>query len=138
MSVLQHDERRDHLAARLVRPADDAALGHGRVREERALHFDRADAVRGDLDDLVGAAAEPEVAVLVDVGRVAGVVDARDLAPSSRGSYRSGSPQSAGVRPGNGRVSTMMPFSFGRARLARPSSRRRLDAGQRDARPTRA
>ena len=72
------------------------------MREERALDFDRAEAVRGDLDDLVGAAAEPEVAVLVDVRRVAGVVDAGDLAPSSRGRSapaRPTAPASARERP---------------------------------------
>src|SRR6187200_2476169 len=35
----------------------------------------------GDLDDLVGPPAEPEVAVLVDGGSVAGKVSARDAPP---------------------------------------------------------
>ena len=46
VAVLEQHERGDHLAARLVGPADDAALGDGRMREERALDLDRADAVR--------------------------------------------------------------------------------------------
>jgi hypothetical protein len=36
--------------------------------------FDRADAVGGDLDDLVRPAGKPEVAVFVDMGRIACVV----------------------------------------------------------------
>jgi hypothetical protein len=72
--VLQHDEGGDDLAPQLVGPADGAAFGHGRMREEGALHFDGAEPVRGNLDDLVGASREPEVAVLVHVRRVARVV----------------------------------------------------------------
>ena len=42
----EHHERRDHLAAQLVGPADDAGLGDRRVLQERALDLDRADAMR--------------------------------------------------------------------------------------------
>ena len=76
-----------------------------------ALDFDGADAVAGDLDDLVGAAAEPDVAILIDVRRVAGVVDAGNLAPSSRGRSAPARPTGRRSDPGNGRLSTMMPFS---------------------------
>ena len=72
---LQGDERRDDLAAQLVRHAGHARFGDGRVAQERRLDLDRADPVIGDLDDLVGATGEPDVAVLVDVGGVADVVD---------------------------------------------------------------
>src|SRR3712207_9525934 len=65
----------------MVRPAEDTRLGDRRVTQEGGLHFDRTDAVAGDLDDLVGAAAEPEVAVLVDRGGIAGEIDARDAGP---------------------------------------------------------
>src|SRR3989442_1765583 len=64
--LLQYDERGDHLPAKLVRPAGDAGLGDGGMPQERGLDLDRADAVIGDLDDLVGTAREPDVAVLVD------------------------------------------------------------------------
>src|SRR5207247_5415719 len=55
----------------------------GGVTEERGLDLDRADPVIGDLDDLVGATAEPHVAVSVDRRRIAGEVDgfARHLLP---------------------------------------------------------
>src|SRR5439155_20719284 len=75
VALLQDDEGGDDLAAQLVGPAGDAGLGDGGVLHERALDLDGADAVRGDLDDLVGPPAEPHVAVLVDGGGVAGEVD---------------------------------------------------------------
>ena len=56
-------------------------FGDGRVAQERRLDLDRPDPVIGDLDDLVGAPGEPDVAVLVDVGGVADVVPVGDLAP---------------------------------------------------------
>src|SRR5256885_16546836 len=53
------------------------------MTKERGLDLDRADAMVGDLDDLVGAAAEPHVAVLVDRRRVPGEVHglSGDLVP---------------------------------------------------------
>ena len=81
VTVLQQDERRNHFAAHLVGTADHAAFGDRRMLQARALHLDGADAVAGNLDDLVGAAAEPDVAVLVDVRGVAGVVDAGNPLP---------------------------------------------------------
>src|SRR5271165_1756733 len=48
--------------------------------EERGLPFDGTDAVPGNLDYLVGAAGGPDVAVIVDVGRISAVIDvANDL-----------------------------------------------------------
>ena len=44
-------------------------MGH-----QRALHLKRADAVAAALDDVVGAAHKPVVAVLIEVGEVAGEV----------------------------------------------------------------
>ena len=67
--------------------------------------------MRGDLDDLVGAAREPDVAVLVDMGRVAGRVDARDPLPVVASVPLRLAPQASAVRPGNGRLMTMIPFS---------------------------
>src|SRR5262245_47126764 len=72
--------------------------------QARALDFDGPDAMAGDLDDLVGAAAEPDVAILVDVRRVAAVVRAGNafpvvasvalrLAPESRRQTREGALQ---------------------------------------------
>ena len=57
MPLPEHDERGDDLAAQLDRAAGDARLGDRRVAEERRLDLDGAEPVAGDLDDLVGAAA---------------------------------------------------------------------------------
>jgi hypothetical protein len=60
------------LPPQLVGRRDDGGLRHGGVRGEGRLHLDRADPVaRGD-DHVVGAPLEPEVAVLVLAGAVAG------------------------------------------------------------------
>ena len=76
VAVLQRDERLDHLAGHRVGLADHAGLGDGRVLHQRALDLERADQVAGGLDHVVGAADEPEVAVGVAPGEVAGEVPA--------------------------------------------------------------
>jgi hypothetical protein len=40
------------------------------MREKRGFHFDGADTVSGNFDDLVGAASEPNVAIIVGVCRI--------------------------------------------------------------------
>jgi hypothetical protein len=55
---------------------DDRGLGDGGVIDERALDLHRADAVAGDVHHVVDAAEQPEVAVVVELGAVAGEVDA--------------------------------------------------------------
>ena len=45
--------------------------------DQRALDFHRADAMAGDVEHVVHAAEQPEVAVLVALGAVAGEVDVR-------------------------------------------------------------
>ena len=73
----------DGLALDLVRQADGRGLGHGRVADQRRFDLGRAQAIAGDLDDVVHAADDPVVAVLVALGRVAGQVDARDTCSST-------------------------------------------------------
>src|SRR3974377_2291398 len=51
------------------------------MAQERGLHLDGADTVTGDFDDFIGAPSEPHIAVLVDLRRVSGVIDARDNRP---------------------------------------------------------
>ena len=84
MADLEDDERGDDFAAQLVRRRRHAGLGDGRVSQEGRLDLDRADPMAGDLDDLVRATREPDVAVVVDVGRVADVVDRPGSATSSQ------------------------------------------------------
>ena len=55
--------------------ADDGRLGDVRVVDERRLDLHRRDAVAGDVHDVVDAPEQPEVAVGVDPGAVAGEVD---------------------------------------------------------------
>ena len=53
---------------------DDGRFGHGGVLEQGRLDLERADQVAGRVDDVVVAAGEPEVAVGVELGPVAGDV----------------------------------------------------------------
>ena len=57
---------------------DDAALGDGRVAAHDLLHLAGAQAVRADVDHVVGAAADGHVPVLVDEAAVAGEVVTRE------------------------------------------------------------
>ena len=74
-ALLERDERGDRLALDLVRSSDHGGFGDARVIDERALDFHRADAVAGDVDHVVHAAEQPEVAVGVALRAVAGDVD---------------------------------------------------------------
>jgi hypothetical protein len=53
----------DGLALELVGAADDRGLGDLGVRDQRALDLHGRQAVAGDVDDVVDAAHDPEVAV---------------------------------------------------------------------------
>ena len=68
VAAAQRDERLDQLAGHRVGLADHAGLGHRRVLHQRALDLERPDQVPGRLDHVVGAADEPEVAVVVHAG----------------------------------------------------------------------
>ena len=74
--ALQDDEGADRLAGRLVGPADDRRLGDQRgVRDQRRLDLHRAHAVAADVEDVVDAAGDREVAGLLVADRaVAGEV----------------------------------------------------------------
>ena len=107
------------------------AFSDGGMLQARALDFDGADAMAGDLDDLVGAAAEPDVPVLVDVRGVAAVVDARNALPVVPAVALGFSPQTRGEtrkRP----LQDHDPFFTGRARSAVERDDRRVDARQRN------
>ena len=70
------DEGEHRLALDLVRAADHRGLGDARMRDQRALDLHRAEAVAGDVQHVVDAAHDPEVAVLVAARAVAGEVEA--------------------------------------------------------------
>ena len=77
----QGDETDDGLALDLIRPRNHCRFRHRRVAHQRAFDFHRAEAVAGDLNDVVHAAQHPDVAVFVALGGVAGEIDAGNLAP---------------------------------------------------------
>ena len=68
---LGHDEPDRHLALERVGHADDRALGDVRVRGEHLFHGAGREPVAGHVDDVVHAAHDVEVAVLVLVAGVA-------------------------------------------------------------------
>ena len=69
--ALQRHEGADRLAGVLVGLADDRALGDLGVRDDGRLDLCGGHAVPGDVEHVVHAAHDPEVAVLVAAGGVA-------------------------------------------------------------------
>ena len=59
----------------------DGRLGHRRMLDQRAFQLERADAVVGRFEHIVGAADIGQIAVVVDAGDIAGAIDARRDAP---------------------------------------------------------
>jgi hypothetical protein len=70
----QDDEGHDGLTGGLVVGADDRGLGDPRVADQRRLDLGRRQAVAGDVHDVVDPAEQPDVALLVLLGAVAGEV----------------------------------------------------------------
>ena len=64
----------DRLAGGGVVGTDDCRLGDGRVRHERRLDLGGGDPVTGHVHHVVDATEQPEVAVVVELGAVAGEV----------------------------------------------------------------
>ena len=80
-AAAQRDVGDDRLPGRRVVGADDGRLGDRRVRHEGALDLGGRDAVAADVHHVVDAAEQPEVAVVVELGAVAGEVAAGEPAP---------------------------------------------------------
>ena len=78
MPSLSATIRLDHLAGGRIGNADHAGLGDGRMLHQRAFHFERTDEMAGALDDVVGAADEPIVALAVPHREIAGEIPAAD------------------------------------------------------------
>src|SRR5699024_9633139 len=72
--VAENDEGAGDLALDLVMDPDDGSLGHSRVGGDDGLDDAGRQAVTGDVDDIVGAPHDVDVAVLVEVAGVAGEV----------------------------------------------------------------
>ena len=70
-----HDHETDgDLTLQIIGDADDGAFGHVRVGGQNLFHGPGGEAVAGDVDDVVGARHDVEIAVLVDVSGVGGFV----------------------------------------------------------------
>ena len=69
----RHDERFGHLAGFLVGERDHGRVGDRRVREQERLQFGGGDLVALVLDQLLDPVDDPQRAVLLDAGDVAGV-----------------------------------------------------------------
>ena len=89
--ALEGDEGADRLAGVLVGLADHRRLGDLRVRDDRRLDLGGREPVAGDVDHVVDAPDDPEVAVLVVARGVADEVGRRGRTSRSR-SRRSGRP----------------------------------------------
>src|SRR5205085_7447575 len=74
LAGVQGDVGVDPLSLDVVRIADDGGFGDLGVGDQRALDLGGAHAVAGDVDDVVDAAGDPVIAVLVAPGAVAGEV----------------------------------------------------------------
>lgn len=73
LSGSERDKRKGQMALQGIRDAHDATLRDQRVRRDRLLDGTGAEAVRGDVDDVVAAAHDVHVAIPVDHARVSRV-----------------------------------------------------------------
>ena len=81
VAAFERDEGGDGLAFEIVGAADDGGFGDLGMGDQGGLDFHGAEAVAADVDDVVDAAHEPEVAVGVLARAVAGEVAAGDIGP---------------------------------------------------------
>ena len=89
LPAAQDDVADDRLTGRVVGRPDDRGLGHGRVVDQRRFDLGGGDAVARHVHHVVDPAEQPDVAVVVDLGAVAGEVPARRTATSRcRGTAR--------------------------------------------------
>ena len=76
----QHHEGLDHETAGRVGACHYRRLGHRRMLNQSAFHFEWPDAVTGRQNDVVGAAHKPEIAVFIDVTAITGQIPVTDEA----------------------------------------------------------
>ena len=76
-ATFEHDEGAHRLAGKLVGPPDDRRFRDQlAVRDQRGLDLHRAKAVAGDVEHVVDAADDAEIAILIGARAVAGEVAA--------------------------------------------------------------
>ena len=71
---IEHREADRDLALEAVGDADHRAFGHIGMGRQHLFHAAGGEAMAGDVDDVVGAAHDVEVAVLVPVAGIGGLV----------------------------------------------------------------
>ena len=81
VAFLQRHEAADGLARDLVRLADHGGFGHGGMMHQRRFHFHGAEAMAADVHDVVHAAQDPVIAVVVATRGVAGEIRRRGFIP---------------------------------------------------------
>ena len=102
--VGQDQECFRHRQTQRIRAGHHGHFHHRRVFDQRALQFERADAVVGGLEHIIGTANKSDVAVAVDLRGIAGaVIDRRaSLRRFFPGCLRSTASGQADVPPGEG------------------------------------
>ena len=115
----QHHEAAGHLALERILHADHGAFRDRRMGGQHLLHAAGRETVAGDVDDVVGAAHDVDIAVLVDDSRHPRCCSSRDR-PRGRlpGSARPPARGSAAHPGGSGSLMTMAPMVSGGDRLA--------------------
>ena len=109
---LQHQEAQRHLALERVGDADDGAFGDIGMRGQHLLDRAGREAVAGDIDDVVGARHDEDIAVLVDIAGIGGVVVAGIVGEiGAARSARRRSTASASEPGGSGSLTQSAPIS---------------------------
>src|SRR5205085_10751391 len=80
-SFPERDECSQCLPLELVCLSNHCGFSHRRMLNERRFYFHRPDSMTGDVDHIVYAAEDPEVAIGVALCAVAGEVDVRPSRP---------------------------------------------------------
>ena len=101
----EDDEGNDGLTGHFVVGADDSRLGDLRVAHEGRLDLDRGQPVPRDVHDVVEAAEDPHVPVLVDRRPVAGDVVRAGAGCAAAGRCDDGSARGADLSTGGALVS---------------------------------
>ena len=81
MRPFKRHKRHDRGSFQIIGTRHHCGFGNGFVRHQRAFDFRRSQPVTADIDNIVDAAHDPEIAVFVAPCAVAGKVDAFNLRP---------------------------------------------------------
>src|SRR2546425_7710911 len=79
--LLEHDKSRNHFAAQFIGTSSHACFCNSGMHQEGCLDLDSTNAMTSNLDNLVGAAREPYIAIFINGCRVTRVIDTRKDLP---------------------------------------------------------